>query len=170
MVELAVETYGGPWGRIEWRPRGRHLPPSSNCARSYDSCGAQVSWIPPAELWSHRIACDVEQYDRPVPHIMARRFGDLRAETFFAGWTAAEVAAKLTGTPILMWLRERGLATYHTGRPFEVIAGERADLVGDPHHRSEGACRLLTLCLPAQRSWVTVGYLRRLLPGGTELP
>lgn len=52
------------------------------------------------------LVIDAELTDRPVPTTLGRRFG---AEGFWPRWTRAECAAKLSGTPIAIWLRRHGL-------------------------------------------------------------
>jgi hypothetical protein len=74
---------------------------------SYLADGRQVVWEPARR--SGRIACDAELADQDAPQALAARFG-LEARDFAVAWTRAEVAAKLTGTPILCRLRSHGLA------------------------------------------------------------
>ena len=52
---------------------------------------------------------DAEVADQPVPAALARRHR-VATEQFWHDWTAAEVSAKLTGIPIVVWLRRYGFA------------------------------------------------------------
>lgn len=85
--------------------------------RSYLSDGRCVGWYASVR---DRVAIDAELVDRPVPTVLARRFG---IEGFWARWTRAECAAKLSATPIVLWLREFGL---------DVPGDFRADFRTDP--------------------------------------
>lgn len=94
--------------------RDRH----PDAPRSYLADGRVVVWLvdaPPG--WS--LALDAELADRPVPEVVLRRArsaggqdGSAPLADAVAGlsaWTRAEVAAKLTGIPILLWLTTIGL-------------------------------------------------------------
>lgn len=85
-------------------PQGGRRPPRGAPARSHLPDGLVVSWLPARP--AGRYAVDAEYADRPVPAAMARRHG---AEDFWTRWTRAEVCAKLTATPVLLWLAAHGL-------------------------------------------------------------
>ena len=66
---------------------------------------------------------DAEVADQPVPAALARRHR-VATEQFWHDWTAAEVSAKLTGVPIVVWLRRYGFAALpgvNTGRLDDLV-------------------------------------------------
>lgn len=85
-------------------PQGGARPPYGAPARSHLADGLVVSWLP--SMPAARYAVDAEYADRPVPATLARRYG---TTDFWTRWTRAEVCAKLTDTPILLWLTRHGL-------------------------------------------------------------
>jgi hypothetical protein len=85
-------------------PASEHVAASPERAVSYLADGRQVVWEP--SVRRGRIACDAELLDQPPPRALSARFA---ARDFNAAWTRAEVAAKLSDTPILCRLREHGL-------------------------------------------------------------
>ena len=75
-------------------------------ARSYLADGRCVGWRTSADRPGIGIVIDAELADGPPPTALARRFGD---HDFWERWTRAECAAKASGVPIAVWLREHGL-------------------------------------------------------------
>lgn len=53
------------------------------------------------------LAVDAERIDQPVPPALGRRH-PVGQQRFWRDWTAAEASAKLSGTPILQWIADRG--------------------------------------------------------------
>jgi len=90
------------------RPRGSHVTTSPSRAVSYLDDGRQVTWEL-AKRPHRRIACDAERLDQAVPRTLRHKFGVSDPESFFASWTRAEVSAKLSDIPILVWLQLHGL-------------------------------------------------------------
>lgn len=58
-----------------------------------------------------RHAVDAELVDQPVPEHLGRQWARLGRPggSFWHAWTRAEALAKVTGTPLLTWLRTAGL-------------------------------------------------------------
>jgi hypothetical protein len=77
-------------------------------ARSYVADGRSVVWAP-ACASNMRFAVDAEIADQPVPPTLARRSGIDDPAVLWPLWTAVELSCKLTGTPLALWLRQRGL-------------------------------------------------------------
>lgn len=72
-------------------------------ARSRDHLGAEYEWIPDRTREGVRWALDVERLQGRVSPLASAEEGEV---DFLVRWTRAEVAAKLTGTPILaVWRR-----------------------------------------------------------------
>lgn len=100
--------------------------------RSYLADGRVVVWLataPPG--WS--LAVDAELHGRALPDVILRRMRGSAGASGVAddtpagavgAWTRAEVAAKLTDVPILLWLTRIGL-----GRPTEDEAIARRLLI-----------------------------------------
>ncbi|SDB80609.1 hypothetical protein GA0111570_102400 [Raineyella antarctica] len=87
-------------------PQGGTRPPYGAPVRTHLPDGTVLSWRP-LELDSIvRYAIDAEYADRPLPRALTRRFG---TEDFWTRWTRGEVCAKLTDTPILLWVDTYGL-------------------------------------------------------------
>ncbi|MEA5153636.1 hypothetical protein [Raineyella sp.] len=117
-------------------PQGGRRPAHGAPARTHLPDGTVLSWLPPDLLTVTRYAVDAEYADRRVPRTLARRFG---SEDFWTRWTRAEVCAKLTDTPILLWIDTYGLPadpaagtglrvcsfdlTGRNGRPIRVSTG-----------------------------------------------
>ncbi|MGZ4503073.1 MAG: hypothetical protein ACXVW3_04235 [Nocardioidaceae bacterium] len=77
--------------------------PPAGATRSYLPDGRCVWW--PADAFAG-LVLDAELASAPAPAALVAWFGDA---DFWARWTRAECAAKLTGTPIALWLRRHGL-------------------------------------------------------------
>jgi len=73
-------------------------------------------------------AVDAELVTQPIPDALGARrraeggpdagdheHGDADPDAFWRAWTRAEVAAKLTGTPILAWVTTRGFGAEASG-------------------------------------------------------
>lgn len=98
------------WGRAELLRAGCHLPPNAGTARAYDHEGRQLVWSSITFTRGRmRFACDLENRSRPSSDL-ARYFG-LGKHEFTRRWVVTEVLAKLFDVPVLLWLRQRGLAT-----------------------------------------------------------
>lgn len=93
------------WGEACLREIGQAAPRADHQVRSYDHCGRQLVWTPPAG-WA--AACDLEDGGRPVPELAAR-WGISEPE-FRRRWVVTEVLAKLHGESVLAWLQRHGLA------------------------------------------------------------
>ncbi|WOP19832.1 hypothetical protein [Raineyella sp. LH-20] len=102
-IVLSTEHPARPRG-----PQGGSRPPYGAPTRTHLPDDTVLSWRPADLSGIARYALDAEYADRPVPVALARRFG---GEDFWARWTRAEVCAKLTDTPILVWIRLHGLPT-----------------------------------------------------------
>ena len=87
-------------------PQGGVRPAPGAPVRTHLPDGTVLSWRPVTDE-AVRIAVDAEYADQPVPAAMVRRFG---TDDFWTRWTRAEVCAKLTDTPVLLWLAAHGLA------------------------------------------------------------
>jgi hypothetical protein len=95
-----------PWGELMV---AASAVPASPSARSYDSTGRVLTWIPAAGLRGCKIACDLEDTRRPpLPQMMAR-YGARDARQFLIAWTRCEVIAKLRNFPVLCCLARHGL-------------------------------------------------------------
>ena len=95
-----------PNGAFDGRP---HLC-DDTCAglHSYVADGRRVCWRPGA---AGRFAIDAEIRDQPIPEMLGRHFNLTRSpngEDFWRDWTRSEALAKLTSTPIIVWLRTAG--------------------------------------------------------------
>lgn len=86
-------------------PQGGARPPQGSPVRTHLSDGTVLGWLP-ADSSDVRHAVDAEYADQPVPPTLAARYGP---DDFWTRWTRAEVCAKLTDTPILLWLTAHGL-------------------------------------------------------------
>jgi hypothetical protein len=96
------------WGQAHIRAPGQHAECGSRTARSYDHLGNQLVWSPPAALLpTHQFACDLETSARDS-HAQAALFR-LPSGEFLRRWVVAEVLAKLSDTPILLWVKRYGL-------------------------------------------------------------
>lgn len=87
-------------------PQGGSRPAYGAPARTHLPDDTVLSWLPGDLTGVTRYAIDAEYADRPVPRTLASRFG---GDDFWTRWTRAEVCAKLTGTPILLWIDTYGL-------------------------------------------------------------
>lgn len=91
--------------------RGRAGP------RSYLADGTRITWqVEAPDGW--RVAVDAEHADQVLPPHVRARSGlaeDESGERALAGWTQAEVMAKITDTPILLRLRTFGLGLADLG-------------------------------------------------------
>lgn len=89
--------------------------PACQALHSYAANGVRVCWRPPLP---GRYAVDAELAGQPVPDALAARWaseGHPDGAGFWEAWTATEVAAKLTGTSILTWLRRHPLGALPAG-------------------------------------------------------
>jgi hypothetical protein len=83
----------------------RDETPWKDATRSYDHGGGCLAWRVPADLQG---ACDMERSDKDagtLPHDLG-----VPRDGFLDAWVAAEASAKLFHVPIVLWLRQRGLA------------------------------------------------------------
>ncbi|WOQ16765.1 hypothetical protein [Raineyella sp. W15-4] len=87
-------------------PQGGTRPAYGSPTRTHLPDGTVLSWRPADLSVVERYALDAEYTDQRVPAALARRFG---REDFWTRWTRAEVCAKLTDTPILVWIGTHGL-------------------------------------------------------------
>lgn len=71
--------------------------------RSYLADGRCVGWF---TAFPGMVAIDAELGDRPAPSALGKRFGTV---DFWVRWTRTECAAKLSNTPITLWLNRYGL-------------------------------------------------------------
>lgn len=79
--------------------------PGCRRAHTYVADGRRLCWRPDVDA---DLAVDAEMAGRPAPEALRRRW-DGPDEGFLPAWTRAEVCAKLTDTPILVWVHDRGL-------------------------------------------------------------
>lgn len=91
-----------PWGRVVRSPEH----PSPIVPVSYDWRGVRYEWRNGPAVSSGE-AFDVERLDTPRPRGVVPSGWDMIA--FLAAWTRAEVVCKLTGVPVLLWLKINGL-------------------------------------------------------------
>ncbi|QGF23574.1 hypothetical protein [Raineyella fluvialis] len=104
-------------------PQGGHRPAYGSPARTHLPDDTVLSWLPADLTGIDRYAIDAEYADRPLPAALTRRFGD---QDFWTRWTRAEVCAKLTDTPILLWIDLHGLpADPAAGTPLRVHTLDR---------------------------------------------
>jgi hypothetical protein len=94
------------WG-VARLHRGRAVA-HERVARSYDHRGAVLTWMPgPCCVAAAAIACDLEHASRfAVP---VRVPGGAETGVVLESWVATEVLAKLTGQPVLAFLRAHGV-------------------------------------------------------------
>ena len=74
--------------------------------RSHLADGRCVGWRGKTPIGLD-VVVDAELGEQVVPGLLSRRFG---IEDFWQRWTRAECAAKLTGVPIVDWIKRHGLA------------------------------------------------------------
>lgn len=86
-------------------PRVRACAPGCQGRHSYTADARRVCWRP-AGATPLRAAVDAERAEQRVPDRLAARHG---ASDFWGRWTRAEALAKVTDTPIALWLRAHGL-------------------------------------------------------------
>lgn len=117
------------------RTAGCDHEPDRPWAHSWTADGRRVCWRPDLAA-PVRIAVDAEVVDQPVPAALGRRHL-VPAPQFWRDWTAAEVSAKLTDTPILLWLQDHGFTA------LEGIRTERVDdlVISTGHARVNGSGR-----------------------------
>jgi hypothetical protein len=94
------------WGTLCRYARGEWQRSPEGAAVSYDGLGNQFLWHP-SSAGLLRCALDVESLSTKPPEILRPR--GMTDESFFAAWTSAEVLAKLSDLPILIWLQRNGL-------------------------------------------------------------
>lgn len=105
--------------------------PAHPWAHSWTADGRRVCWrpaLPPGTA----VAVDAELADQPVPPSLHRRH-PVAAEQFWRDWTRTEVAAKLAGIPVLVWIARYGF-TAGQGRTWrhDDLVVSAADHVGQP--------------------------------------
>ena len=93
------------WGtaQIDSLPGVHAGDPRDRCVRSRDHLGATLTWFPEEGTEG---ACDMEHRDRD-PSALAAMLGVSKADVL-RRWTVTESIAKLTGTPVLHWIRMHG--------------------------------------------------------------
>jgi len=130
----------GPWGALAWHDGEATGDPGR--PRSHDHRGGTVVWHPPGPGTA---AVDAESLRRPLDPALRRRWGAADDAGFLARWTVGEVLAKLSGTPIAVWLSEHGL-------PAAVPGHSQVPL-------GEGVADLWHLEVPGREAVVTCGLL-----------
>lgn len=90
--------------------------------RSHVADGRVVGWY-----GEHGVVIDAEISGAEPPSALVARYG---ASDFWGRWTAAECRAKLSGVPIVLWLREHGLEPpgADLGEPSQVVTLVLEDL------------------------------------------
>jgi hypothetical protein len=100
---------------------GRPNPCGTGCegAHCYTSNGRRLCWRPGT---AGTFAIDAELLGQEVAEVFRRRWNG-SAREFWVAWTRAEVCAKLTDTPILVWVQHHGLRA-PLGLPVRVVHAE----------------------------------------------
>lgn len=108
---------------LDVRPRTEPCEDACQGVHSYVADGRRVCWRP-ATPGRHSV--DAEIADQPIPEALrgaqgtgrlspskplrqAQGAGPRGTQDFWRAWTRAEALAKLTDTPIALWLRRHGL-------------------------------------------------------------
>jgi len=105
------------WGNLCRCSRGEWQQSPEGAAVSYDGLGNQFLWHP-SSGGLLRYALDVECLSTKPPEILRPR--GMTDESFFAAWTSAEVLAKLSDLPILIWLQRNRLPDFATRTSFTI--------------------------------------------------
>jgi len=132
------------------------LPPdawknSGDCKFSYDFRNWQYEWCPCDYIGNFQFAFDVEHLETPVPDVFLNYLA-CSPDYFLSSWTATEVIAKLTNTPILKLLKQIGLINPEKDIPYNITG-------------TEWNIRLITRTFPAINLIVTFGYnVRNMTP------
>ena len=100
------------WGTARLIQPGISTECGPQCARSYDHTGCVLHWLPRrANGVDTRFACDMEHISRIDGVTVGELARGISSEEFARRWVVTEVLAKLADIPILVALRDYGLAT-----------------------------------------------------------